>query len=124
MASNKLVPFIFSGALIGAAISLFDRTTRKQVTEKTKSLTADIRFYAKNPDVFTFKVREKKEKYQTVFEQLSGDVSYIKEQVEELKTLTPQVKELVVNTKDAFVESKDEYKALASDSIEQSNKEK
>ncbi|WP_342514472.1 YtxH domain-containing protein [Sporosarcina sp. FSL K6-1522] len=124
MSKNKLVPFIFYGALVGAAVSMFDKTTRKQVTEKSKNLTADVRFYAKNPDIFTFKVREKKEKFQTVFEQLSGDVSYIKEQVEELKTLTPQVKELVVNTKDAFVESKDEYKALASDNIEQSNKEK
>ena len=63
-----------------------------------------------------WKLEEKKEKYQSVFEQLSGDASYIKEKVEELRTLTPQVKDLVMDTKDAFAESKDEYKSIVSES--------
>ena len=82
-----------------------------------------MKYYSKNPDVLKWKLEEKKEKYQSVFKQLSGDASYIKEQVEELKTLSPQVKDLVMDTKDAFVESKEEYKAIVSETPVQSNGE-
>ncbi len=115
MSGSKLGKFIIFGALVGAGVSMFDRSTRIQVTKKSKNLVSNITFYSKNPDVLKFKIQEKKEKYQMVYEQLAGDASYIKAQVEELKTLTPQVKELVVNTKDTFVESKDEYKAIVSE---------
>jgi adenylosuccinate synthase len=82
-----------------------------------------MKYYSKNPDVLKWKLEEKKEKYQSVFKQLSGDASYIKEQVEELKTLSPQVKDLVMDTKDAFVESKEEYKAIVSETPGQSDDE-
>lgn len=118
MSKSKFGQFMIAGALIGAAVSLFDRTTREQVTKKSKNLVAEIGFYSKNPDVFKLKIQEKTEKVRTLYEQLAGDASYIKAQVEELKTLTPQVKELVMDTKDTFVESKDEYKAIVSDMAE------
>lgn len=115
MGSSKLGKFIIFGALTGAVISMFDRSTRDHMAKKSKAAASEIRFYSKNPDVLKWKMQEKKEKLETVYEQLSGDVLYIKEQVEELKTLTPQVKELMINTKDAFVESKDEYKSMVSE---------
>lgn len=115
MAGSKLGKFLILGALIGAAVSMFDRSTREQVTRKSKGFLSDVNFYSKNPDILKMKLEEKREKYQAVYEQLAGDANYVKGQVEELKTLTPQVKELVVNTKEAFVESKDEYKSLADD---------
>ena len=33
-----------------------------------------MKFYSKNPDVLKWKLEEKKEKYKSVFEQISGDV--------------------------------------------------
>ncbi|WP_342506317.1 YtxH domain-containing protein [Sporosarcina sp. FSL K6-2383] len=118
MSSSKLGKFIIFGALIGAIASMFDRITREETTKKSKKIASDISFYSKNPDVLKLKLQEKTEKYQTLYEQLAGDASYIKAQVEELKVLTPQVKELVMDTKDAFVESKDEYKSIVSESLE------
>lgn len=118
MAGSKFGKFIIFGALIGAVASMFDRSTREQVTKKSKNLISEVNFYSKNPDILKLKLQEKKEKYQMVYEQLAGDASYVKEQVEELKTLTPQVKDLVVNTKEAFVESKDEYKSIVSESVQ------
>jgi TRAP-type mannitol/chloroaromatic compound transport system substrate-binding protein len=115
MNGNKLGKFIIMGAMVGAAVSMFDRSTRRQVSERSRGLAKEIRFYSRNQDILRWKLQEKKEKYQSVYEQLAGDVTYIKKQIEELKALTPQVKELVVDTKDAFVESKDEYKSIASD---------
>ncbi|MFJ7936617.1 YtxH domain-containing protein [Sporosarcina sp. NPDC096371] len=117
MSSSKFGKCIFVGALVGAVVSMFDKTTRKQVTEKSKELVLGINFYTQNPDVLKSKVMEKKEKFQTLYEQLAGDATYIKAQVEELKILTPQVKDIVMDTKDTFVESKDEYKSIVNDSL-------
>lgn len=118
MSESKLGKFIIFGALIGAGVSMFDRGTREQVRGKSKKLISAVSFYSKNQDVLKFKIQEKTEKVQTLYEQLAGDASYIKAQVEELKTLTPHVKELVMDTKDTFVESKDEYKAIVSEKSE------
>ena len=115
MGKSKFGRYIFLGALVGGAVSMFDRTTRDEVARKTKGISSEIRFYSKNPEILKHKLQEKKVQLQNVYDQFSGDALYIKDQVEELKTLTPQVKELVVNTKDAFVESKDEYKSIVKD---------
>lgn len=115
MSSSKFGKFIILGALVGAVASMFDKSTREQLTKTSKKFAAEINFYTKNPDVLKLKIQEKTEKVQTLYEQLAVDASYIKTQVEELKILTPQVKELVMDTKDTFVESKDGYKAIVSE---------
>lgn len=112
MQKNKFGSYILIGAILGGAVSLFDRSTREQVMNKSKNIVSGVTFYSKNPDVLKSKIQEKTEKYQSIYEQFTDDATYIKDKVEELKQLTPQVKELVVDTKDAFVESKDEYKSI------------
>jgi len=99
-------------------VSLLDRATREHMVKTTKGLATDVQYYSKNRDVLMNKIQEKKEKYQTVYEQLAGDVTYIKQQVDELKTLTPQVKEVVMNTKEAVVESKDEVMDIVQETKE------
>lgn len=115
MGNSKFGTFIIVGALTGAIVSMFDRSTRKHIAKKSTNCITEVKYYAKNPDVFKWKLEEKKDTYKSVFDQLSGDLSYIKAQVEELKSLTPQVKGLVMETKDTFVESKDEYKSIISE---------
>lgn len=115
MGNSKFGTFIIVGALTGAVVSMFDRGTRKHIVKKSNNYIMEMKYYAKNTDVLKWKLEEKKAKYKSVFEQLSGDASYIKAQVEELKSLTPQVKGLVMDTKEAFVESKDEYKAIVNE---------
>ena len=115
MLKNKFGTYILMGALLGGAVSLFDRSTRRQVIIKSKNVVSGVTYYSKNPDILKSKLQEKAEKYQTIYEQFSDDATYIKEKVDELKQLTPQVKDLVVDTKDAFVESKDEYKSIVNE---------
>lgn len=115
MQKNKFGTYILVGALLGGAVSLFDRSTRKQVMNKSKNIVSGVTFYSKNPDVLKSKIQAKTEKFQSIYEQFSDDATYIKDKVDELKQLTPQVKELVVDTKDAFVESKDEYKSIVTE---------
>jgi hypothetical protein len=106
------------GALLGGAVSMFDRSTRQQVIKKSNAAISQVGYYSKNPDVLKRKLQQQKDKYVAIYEQFSGDAEYIKTQVEELKTLTPQVKELVVGTKEAFVDSKEEYKEFVNESKE------
>ena len=78
---------------------MFDRSTRQQVMRKSNAMISQVGYYSKNPDVLKDKLEQQKDKYLSIYEQFSGDAAYIKNQVEELKTLTPQVKELVVGAK-------------------------
>ncbi|AOV06831.1 hypothetical protein [Sporosarcina ureilytica] len=112
MGKSKFGTYIVLGALLGGAVSLLDRSTRKQLVGKSKKMFSTVRYYSQNPDALQTKIQEKMDKYDTMYEKFSEDASYIKEKVDEIKQLTPQVKELVVDTKEAFVESKDEYKAM------------
>lgn len=115
MGNSKLGRFILVGALVGVAAAMIDRTTRTTVVESSKKAATDISYYAKNSDELKQKLMDQKDKFQSAYEQLSGDVSYVKEQVEELKSLTPQVKELASDTKETFEDSKDEYESIIKD---------
>ena len=121
MTNNKLGKYILCGALLGAVLSLFDRGTRDQMKRRSKGFASDITFYTKNPTILKLKTKEKGDKLQSIYEQLSGDVLYIKEKVEELKLLSPQVKGLVTETRDAFTDAKDEYQSIVSESPAETN---
>ena len=116
MNKNKFGQYILVGAMVGAVVSLCDRSTREQVITKSRDFVSDVKYYGGHPDVLKSKVQEKTEKYQSIYEQFSNDATYLKEKVDELKLLSPQVKEMVVDTKDAFSDSKDEYKAIVKES--------
>mgnify|MGYP001795777862 CR=1 FL=1 len=117
MGRNKFGKYILIGALTGAVVSLSDKHTRDQIVNNSKNIISYFRFYVQNPDVLKSKMQEKTEKYQSVYEQFSSDAAYLKEKVEEIKTLSPHVKALVVDTKDAFSESKDEYKTIVNENL-------
>jgi len=112
MNQSKLGKYVLYGAIAGACISLFDRRTREDLMRRTKGLSADVKFYSKNPDILKWKMQDRTQQMKSVYDQLSNDISYIQGKVQEMKDLTPQVKNLVMDTKDAFSESKEEYKSL------------
>ncbi|WOV86627.1 YtxH domain-containing protein [Sporosarcina oncorhynchi] len=116
MGKSKFGLYIIGGAVVGAAVSMLDKTTRRHVLDRSNRMTKQVGFYAKNPEELKQRFQETKDKYVSIYEQFSGDAAYIKSQVEELKTLTPQVKELVVDTKEAFVDSKEDYKDIVHES--------
>lgn len=112
MNQNKLGKFIFYGAIVGACISLLDRNTRADLKHRTTQLSSDVKFYSKNTDILKWKLEEKIDKAKSVYGQISSDVEYLSQKMNELKSLTPQVKTLVLDTKEAFVDSKEEYKTI------------
>jgi gas vesicle protein len=101
---NKLVEGIVIGAIIGGAISLFDKETRNSVIQGSKKLKDKTTTLIQHPELVTDTVKEKYESIRTTIEQVSEDVSFVAGKVEKLKETTPQVMEIVNDTKEAFVE--------------------
>ncbi|ADE67454.1 MULTISPECIES: hypothetical protein [Priestia] len=101
---NKLVEGIVIGAIIGGAVSLFDKETRSSVIQGSKKLKDKTTTLIQHPELVTDTVKEKYETIRTTIEQVSEDVSFVAGKVEKLKETTPQVMEIVNDTKEAFVE--------------------
>ncbi|MBE5099213.1 MULTISPECIES: YtxH domain-containing protein [Priestia] len=101
---NKLVEGIVIGAIIGGAVSLFDKETRSSVIQGSKKLKDKTITLIQHPELVTDTVKEKYETIRTTIEQVSEDVSFVAGKVEKLKETTPQVMEIVNDTKEAFVE--------------------
>lgn len=101
---NKLVEGIVIGAIIGGAVSLFDKETRSSVIQGSKKLKDKTTTLIQHPELVTDTVKEKYETIRTTIEQVSEDVSFVAGKVEKLKETTPQVMEIVNDTKGAFVE--------------------
>lgn len=115
MGSSKFGRYVLGGALIGAAVSMLDRATRQHTVTTARSSYEKVLYYKENPDIVKNEFQQKKEKVQTLVDQVKGDVNYIKSQVDEIKTLTPQVKEMFADTKEAISESKSEYEQIIED---------
>ncbi|WP_394557729.1 YtxH domain-containing protein [Priestia aryabhattai] len=101
---NKLVEGIVIGAIIGGAVSLFDKETRSSVIQGSKKLKDKTTTLIQHPELVTDTVKEKYETIRTTIEQVSEDVSFVAGKVEKLKETTPQVMEILNDTKEAFVE--------------------
>lgn len=86
------------GAIAGGAISLLDKHTRQTMKENVVTASKKVSYIVRNPGEITEKIR-------TAFEQVSEDITYITDKVEELRELTPQVKEIVKESKDSFSKS-------------------
>lgn len=99
---NRFLKGIVLGAIAGGAISLLDRETRKSVVESCKRGTKEVSYYLSHPNEIAEQIREKTHKLRTTVEQVSEDVTYIAEKVEELREVTPSVAGLVKDTKEAF----------------------
>src|SRR6478752_953005 len=74
---NKLVEGIVIGAIIGGAVSLFDKETRSSVIQGSKKLKDKTTTLIQHPELVTDTVKEKYETIRTTIEQVSEDVSFV-----------------------------------------------
>lgn len=102
MGKSKFISGMIIGAIAGGAISLFDRATRNSVLAGCKKTTSDVTSMIKHPKEAIEKVKTMTSNMRTTMEQVSEDVTFIAQKVEELKDVTPQVVGIVKETKEAF----------------------
>ncbi|MDM5296436.1 YtxH domain-containing protein [Peribacillus simplex] len=99
---SKFMQAVFIGALVGAAVSLFDKNTRYSVLENSKSCLSNMKELVKNPNGVLSQVRETSSKVRSTVEKISDDVSFISQKVEEMKDIPSQVAQVVIETKEVF----------------------
>lgn len=115
MGSNKFFKGVLLGAAAGGLLSLLDRTTRQEMGTSLKNSGNYISTYSKNPQRFVESSKEVYEKLRTTADQVSRDIQFISEKVDEIKGMTPQVKEIIEETKETFEDSSEAYKDTFSD---------
>lgn len=104
MVKSKLVPAIVIGAVVGAAISMFDRTTREHTVEAAKKAKETITYYAQNSDELMQLVESKTAQVQSLYNSSQENISSLLGNltVEDAKSLPATIMSLVTETKDAF----------------------
>jgi gas vesicle protein len=93
---------VLLGALAGGALSLLDKPTRDAVMTNCRRTGRQVTNMVRNPSVMVDKVRNTSEQMRQTVEQVSDDLFFIKEKVEELSEVTPKVVDIVKETKDVF----------------------
>lgn len=100
---SRFTQALIMGAIAGAAISLFDRGTRRSVMNSSKRYMTDMRTMVQHPDSALAQVKDTTAKLRTTVENISEDIAFIAARVEEMKDIPPQLAQMVKETKDAFV---------------------
>ena len=99
---SKFMQAILFGALAGAAVSLFDKNTRKSVVANGKKSLTCMKDFIQNPSHLLTQVQETSSEFRSTVEKISNDVSFISKRVEEMKNIPTQVANVVMETKEAF----------------------
>ncbi|PFG03627.1 hypothetical protein [Bacillus sp. es.034] len=110
MGRNKFYKGVMLGAVAGGILSLLDRSTRQEVGSTLKNSGQYISTYSKNPQSLLQTSKEVYEKLRMTADQVSRDIHFISEKVDEIKGMTPQVKEIIEETKETFEDSSEAYK--------------
>lgn len=88
---NKLVKGMLYGAALGAAISLLDRETREKTVSQIKSCGKKVWNYSKNPSEFIDNVTNKVEITRHKIEEVTDDIAFIMEKVNDIKQSSNQL---------------------------------
>ena len=102
MVKSKLVPAVLLGALVGAAISMLDKSTREHTIETSKKIKDTVTYYAQNRDEFVQLVETKVDQAQSVYASTQENITSLMTKVEDAKSLPETIMSLVTETKDAF----------------------
>ncbi|WP_342500718.1 YtxH domain-containing protein [Bacillus sp. FSL K6-4563] len=92
----------FLGAACGALLTLFHRPTRIALKEKWNDCQQKLDEYREEPGRISACLKEKLEETKQLMRTVSDDLSFLNEQVNQLKETTPRVLEIIEETKDHF----------------------
>ena len=73
MSKNKFSTGIILGAIIGGAVSLLDRETRRQTFDIAKKSGQAISYYSTNPRELSDKIKAKVEQLKGTVDQIQDD---------------------------------------------------
>lgn len=104
---NRFLKGIFIGAVIGGAFTLVDKETREEVLEKGKEVARKTGNFICHPMKSTENFRESIREVKATFQQISEDIAFVTDKVQELKQTTPKMMEIVKDTKEILTKDKE-----------------
>lgn len=110
MSSRKFWKGILLGAIAGGAISLLDRETRQTVLANCQETGSKVAHYVKHPQEAVRCVKDSTRRIRTTIEDMSEEISFIAEKVEELREITPQVTDIIKDTKEVLLDDHSDEK--------------
>lgn len=99
---SKLLRGLFYGAIAGGALAMFDRNTRLSFMDGSRSTFRGMGSFLKNPMNGLSRMSEYSGRLRSQIEEISDDINFISEKVDELKEVPIQVAEAVMETKDVL----------------------
>lgn len=105
MKQSKLLASIVVGAALGAAISMFDRTTREKTIAATKRMKKTMGYYVSHRKELQNLIEEKVLAAKVLCDSVSENVNAIAEKIDEFKELPSTIQGMISDTKSAFTPS-------------------
>lgn len=106
MGRKKLAKGMFIGALVGGALSLIDRETRREVFAAGKKVGNKVLDVLSDPGKTLSGIKEKVEAVQKAYREINEDLRFFVEKAQEIKEASLETKELLEETKEVFREVK------------------
>lgn len=97
--SKKFWLGIVIGAVTGGAVSLLEKSTRQSVKEDFSKVSGSVAYVINHPQEFIDDVKDAANKVRITVEQVTEDVAFITEKVEEIKAVPSEVSEIVNEAK-------------------------
>lgn len=102
---NQFWKGMLLGAIAGGALSLLDKPTRQAMKENVQRVSGKAAYLVRNPGEITDKVKGTASLIKTTIEEVSEEIAYIVDKVDDLRELTPKVTDALMETKEAFSKS-------------------
>ena len=102
MAKSKLLPFIAIGAVVGAAISMLDKTTREHTISTVKNAKDTVSYYAQNRGELENLIASKVEQVQTLYTNNQDKINSLIAGIQDSKALPETLLGMMDETKEAF----------------------
>ena len=102
MAKSKLLPYVAIGAIVGAAISMLDKTTRDHTISTVKNAKNTVTYYAQNRGELENLITSKVEQIQTLYTNNQESINSVLTGIQDSKALPETVLSMVNETKEAF----------------------
>ncbi|CAM5207493.1 Gas vesicle protein OS=Ureibacillus acetophenoni OX=614649 GN=SAMN05877842_11831 PE=4 SV=1 [Ureibacillus acetophenoni] len=102
MSQSKLVKSMIAGALIGAAISMFDRKSREHTIQGLKKAKDTVQYYSTHREELQQIIEHKMAQVQKLYETTQDNVSFIKDKIDEVKEIPIAVQDIMDETKTTF----------------------
>ena len=102
MAKSKLLPYVAIGALVGAAISMLDKSTRDHTISTVKNATSTVKYYAQNRGELENLIASKVEQVQTLYTNNQEKINSLIAGIQDSKALPETLLGMMDETKEAF----------------------